>query len=202
MSNKEQILKESFMLFLKHGYEAVSLVDIEKASGVSRGGIYHHFKSKESIFVESIGKFVFEFLESSPVESMPDHTSISSPLLTFLSLILENIEHRMKIFHERFGDEVSARNLFALVFYLSNNYPNTKEKIRESSYHDQEKWVGVINESIKANEITDAVDVEQLALNFRNIYVGKSISDSLNEELIVEELRSQWINIYNLIRQK
>lgn len=118
MSNKEQILKESFMLFLKHGYEAVSLVDIEKASGVSRGGIYHHFKSKESIFIESIGKFVFEFLESSPVESTPDHTSISSPLLTFLSLILENIEYRMKLFHERFGDEVSGRNLFALVFFI------------------------------------------------------------------------------------
>ncbi|MBR8704064.1 TetR/AcrR family transcriptional regulator [Porphyromonas levii] len=202
MSNKEQILRESFMLFLKNGYEAVSLVDIEKACGVSRGGIYHHFKSKESIFIESIGKFVFEFLGSTPVESVPDHTSISSPLRTFLSLTLENIEHRMKLFHERFGNEVSARNLFALVFYLRNNYPNTKTRIEESSYNDQEKWVDVIEEAIKANEIKNTVDIEQLALNFRNIYVGKSISDSLNEELVVEELRSQWMNIYNLIRLK
>ena len=202
MSNKEQILRESFMLFLKNGYEAVSLVDIEKACGVSRGGIYHHFKSKESIFIESIGKFVFEFLGSTPVESVPDNTSISSPLRTFLSLTLENIEHRMKLFHERFGNEVSARNLFALVFYLRNNYPNTKTRIEESSYNDQEKWVDVIEEAIKANEIKNTVDIEQLALNFRNIYVGKSISDSLNEELVVEELRSQWMNIYNLIRLK
>lgn len=145
MSNKEQILREPFILCLKNGYEAVNLVDIEKACDISPGGIYHHFKSKESIFIESIGKFIFEFLESSPVESVTNHTSISFPLRTFLSLTLVNIVHSMKLIHEGFGDEVSASNLFALVFYFRNNYPNIKKRIKESSYADQAKWVGVID---------------------------------------------------------
>lgn len=54
MNSKEQILSALFLLFLKKGYETVSILDIEEACGISRGVIYHYFKSKESIFLEQL----------------------------------------------------------------------------------------------------------------------------------------------------
>jgi TetR/AcrR family transcriptional regulator, transcriptional repressor for nem operon len=47
---KENILSTSETLFLEKGYDKTSMQDIVNASGVSKGAIFHHFKSKEAIF--------------------------------------------------------------------------------------------------------------------------------------------------------
>jgi TetR/AcrR family transcriptional regulator, transcriptional repressor for nem operon len=47
---KENILSTSETLFLEQGYDKTSMQDIVNASGVSKGAIFHHFKSKEAIF--------------------------------------------------------------------------------------------------------------------------------------------------------
>lgn len=46
------ILDVSFRLFMKKGYEHTSIQDIiDNLGGLSKGAIYHHFKSKEDILV-------------------------------------------------------------------------------------------------------------------------------------------------------
>lgn len=45
-----QILETSQRLFLEKGYEQTTVQDIvDNLDGLSRGAIYHHFKSKEEI---------------------------------------------------------------------------------------------------------------------------------------------------------
>ncbi|MEG2349417.1 MAG: TetR/AcrR family transcriptional regulator [Hungatella sp.] len=45
------ILEESLKLFIEKGYENTSIQDIiNNLGGLSKGAIYHHFKSKEEIF--------------------------------------------------------------------------------------------------------------------------------------------------------
>ncbi|HWI49607.1 MAG TPA: helix-turn-helix domain-containing protein, partial [Rummeliibacillus sp.] len=45
----EQILFVSTKLFEEKGYEKTSIQDIIDGLGMSKGAIYHHFKSKEDI---------------------------------------------------------------------------------------------------------------------------------------------------------
>ncbi|MCI8483176.1 MAG: TetR/AcrR family transcriptional regulator [Lachnospiraceae bacterium] len=46
------ILSASFRLFMKQGYEHTSIQDIiDQLGGLSKGAIYHHFKSKEDILM-------------------------------------------------------------------------------------------------------------------------------------------------------
>ena len=44
---KREILRAAEQLFCQKGYEAASMQEIVRAAGVSKGGIYHHFASKE-----------------------------------------------------------------------------------------------------------------------------------------------------------
>lgn len=45
------ILDEALKLFIENGYESTSIQDIiNHLGGLSKGAIYHHFKSKEEIF--------------------------------------------------------------------------------------------------------------------------------------------------------
>ena len=46
----QRIISVSLTLFKEKGFEKTSMQDIVNASGLSKGAIFHHFKSKEEIF--------------------------------------------------------------------------------------------------------------------------------------------------------
>lgn len=46
---KENIIATAVQLFMEKGFEKTSMQDIANTLGISKGGIYHHFKSKEEI---------------------------------------------------------------------------------------------------------------------------------------------------------
>ena len=46
---KQRIIEQAAVLFNQHGYAGSSINDIMKLTGLQKGGIYNHFKSKEEI---------------------------------------------------------------------------------------------------------------------------------------------------------
>lgn len=46
---RENIVSTAVQLFMEKGFEKTSMQDIANAIGISKGGIYHHFKSKKEI---------------------------------------------------------------------------------------------------------------------------------------------------------
>ena len=59
-SKKDLIADAALACFLSTGYGGTSVDDIVKASGMSKGGIYWHFKSKEEIFLYLLKKWMDE----------------------------------------------------------------------------------------------------------------------------------------------
>jgi len=51
---KKHLLEIAEQLFTEHGYQAVSIRDIARASGVTNAALYYHFPSKEALFDEVI----------------------------------------------------------------------------------------------------------------------------------------------------
>ena len=48
---RERILSEAARLFMAQGYNGISMREIAEAVGVSKAGLYYHFKDKEDLFV-------------------------------------------------------------------------------------------------------------------------------------------------------
>ncbi len=46
---QERIVDASIKLFIEKGYEQTTIQDILDTLNLSKGGLYHHFKSKEEI---------------------------------------------------------------------------------------------------------------------------------------------------------
>lgn len=55
---KEGILKAAEHLFAVQGYEATSVSMICDAAGVSKGAFYHHYKTKQSVFLELMQRWL------------------------------------------------------------------------------------------------------------------------------------------------
>lgn len=67
-AKKIELVEIAEKLFLEKGYEETSVDDILNASGLSKGGFYHYFKSKEEVLAESISNFAENLLhELEPV---------------------------------------------------------------------------------------------------------------------------------------
>jgi AcrR family transcriptional regulator len=49
-------------LFIDKGYEETTVDDILEASGLSKGGFYHYFQSKEEVLLEVINNFIEKIL--------------------------------------------------------------------------------------------------------------------------------------------
>lgn len=62
----EKILDISTKLFIEKGYEQTSIQDILNSLGLSKGGLYHHFKSKEEILeavMQRRAQYIADMLE-------------------------------------------------------------------------------------------------------------------------------------------
>jgi len=59
-TSREEILKHSIKLFKINGYYNTSMANIADACGLIKGSIYHHFKSKEEIGLESL-KYIHQY---------------------------------------------------------------------------------------------------------------------------------------------
>ena len=49
---KEEIFEAALYCFNKKGYYETSIDDIATRAGISKGGVYHHFTSKKSLFID------------------------------------------------------------------------------------------------------------------------------------------------------
>jgi AcrR family transcriptional regulator len=75
INTREKIINSTIELFLSKGYEAVSMRDIAKATGIKASSIYNHFQNKEQIIDEvllvfrdhlarnSVNDYRFDFID-------------------------------------------------------------------------------------------------------------------------------------------
>ena len=56
--SKELIISSAEKLFFEKGFDKVSMRDISEEAKLSKGAIYHHYKSKDEIIKEIINKYV------------------------------------------------------------------------------------------------------------------------------------------------
>lgn len=71
---KNNILNAAGEVFAQKGYDAATMQDITEKCGLSKGAIYHHFKSKEEI-MQALGDRMF--FENNPFDAIEKRTDLN-----------------------------------------------------------------------------------------------------------------------------
>ncbi|HTP07790.1 MAG TPA: TetR family transcriptional regulator, partial [Anaerolineae bacterium] len=71
---RSHILDAAGELFAEHGYAATSVADICAWAGVTKGAFYHHFKSKQSVFLELRDRWLAPLEAQLTLARDPDET--------------------------------------------------------------------------------------------------------------------------------
>lgn len=53
-SRRQDILEQAVGLFLDQGYAGTSMADVARAIGIQKASLYHHFPSKEALFIACV----------------------------------------------------------------------------------------------------------------------------------------------------
>lgn len=72
--NRERIVRVAAKLFRERGFDGIGVADLMKAAGLTHGGFYGHFASKEDLAAEASGRALEETLQywSTAIEKAPD----------------------------------------------------------------------------------------------------------------------------------
>lgn len=57
-ATRARIVEAARVLFNRHGFEGVTIDDVMAAAGLTRGGFYHHFRTKEDLYGEAVASFL------------------------------------------------------------------------------------------------------------------------------------------------
>lgn len=173
ISNKELIVKIAYGLFLKKGYNAVSIKDIMEASTISKGGIYHHFESKESILVAVLDQYFFK-------ELTMDESQFDG--LTFKERIKIVFKRAVRVFAMvesvgKNGIKYPIRRLFQ--FQLEcENFPEIRNQFRETSQAYTKNIEQIVSEGIRNGEVEKELDPETLSFQIIGMIEGIAIHNS------------------------
>ena len=61
--NREKILEAAARLFRERGFDEVGVADVMQAAGLTHGGFYGHFKSKDDLIAQATGGGARPFVE-------------------------------------------------------------------------------------------------------------------------------------------
>jgi AcrR family transcriptional regulator len=193
-NTKDFIIEEAFKLFLNHSYEAVSISDISKAIGFTKGALYHHFKNKEELFKSVVDKYLVM------PEVEVDVTSIS--LAEFLDVSLRCSE---KFIRGLFTSTQVYSPISYLAFFADafRHYPGHAEQTSNFFDKEIEKTRIVIEKAIASGEIRSDINPSVIANNFFSLDFG--LAGNLVRHQSIDEasslLKEQIMEFYKLLKK-
>jgi AcrR family transcriptional regulator len=103
-ARQAHVLETALTVFTRHGYRKTSIEDIAKAAGISRQGIYLHFKNKDEIFGASIQKSLDDGLQAAKKIFDDDRLTLEEKLSRALD---ERFGRHVGLFHPEASDLVT-----------------------------------------------------------------------------------------------
>lgn len=187
---REHILQESFKLFLQKSYKEVTLREIVEATGLSKGAFYHHFTSKEQLFLELVND-VFSSVLDVPYDQF-NQESLYHFYIDYINYYVENGEGSAPGFQ-----------YVSLIFDAIKLFPDFQKKLQELKRVQLDSWTKIVQTARSKGEISSSMSDEQIAGMFISSSSGVEMNSMLNggSRNAGQTLLNLWNSFYNELKQ-
>ena len=194
-NTRRQIIETAFLLFLKKGFKAVRLSDIERAAKITRGTFYYHFTNKEEVLKEGLYSF-YALLNSKRTEEF-GHIST---LREYVDLTIQKLTGIHNYSARTFSSEIPEILCLSLIVEVIALFPEFKKVVLASKMLRLSKLEQLILNAKRAGELRNDVDTSILAKNLLNISVGVINYLIMHQDIsyALSAVRSQYEQLYSL----
>jgi len=86
LETQERILSAAEACFAQFGYEGTSLTTICRAAGVSKGAFYHHFDSKQAVFLKLLNRWLAG-MDAAMAQMSENSTDVPSRVMAMSNIL-------------------------------------------------------------------------------------------------------------------
>lgn len=193
---RDFIVERAFCLFLQRGYEGISIRDIQEAVGLSKGAIYHYFRSKEDIFGEAMDRYLLPAIQTLPEALDPES---ATPLRDAMDASLEWRDAyiaRLRLITEQKGDDF---RFFRLLFQVGEYYRDFHDKLVAGLATERERWRRALTLAVDRGEIRGNTDQELTLTLLMAVPVGLGLKAAVYAGLSIAVLRDVYERLYKTL---
>jgi len=201
-SHKEELFNATFRLFILHGYDGVSLGDIEKATGMSRGAIFHYADSKLDLFRQVVEQYVLDRQSIDTKIRVGEDPSLSEFIDAYIDGVKRTMTELMMLMGEGVTFVECSRAYLSIIQQTAVLFPDLSERQQQSITREQQVWQQVISRSVERGEVQPDIDMELMAQTFIALFYGRAYRDSLTNGLDADLLKRQMLQLYEAIAHK
>ncbi len=189
----------SLKLFLQKNFKEVTMNEIVKTTGLSKGAFYHYFNSKEQLFYEIIHYFFAAILDYD-FNQLPDH-SLHQFYHTYADQ-MNTLRFQFLVNDKGEGEDFITMNFFALLFDAFKLFPEFRVEMEAYHHKERDAWTGVIKKARAAGEINTLLTDEQIAQIFMFTSDGLTMNMTMesNTADLDKKLASLWDNLYKTLK--
>lgn len=196
MNNRDLIIQNSFILFLKNGIKEVSINEIIKNCNLSKGAFYHYFESKEKVYMEVLDRFFFSYFKKQKVYYLAE--------IPFTDK-LERFEKSFLDPYQELADLLNADLLtayFRFLFQAASTYDDVRQRINKHFYRKGYYLYQIIEIAKKEGDIREDIDSAIAARQLYSMLIGVTILDGIYTlEALKKNIHSVIFNYYSLIKK-
>lgn len=171
---RSRIVEAARVLFNRHGFESVTIDQIMDASGLTRGGFYNHFRSKEELYSEAVASFLMGRGAQWRAEAGVDSQALTREMAMQMVASYLSAEH--------LADLDGQCPMIA----LPSDVARANLTVREAFQDLLEAMVGLFENSLGA----EASDARKQALSLAALCVGgMTLARALPQSPLVHEIR-------------
>lgn len=194
-NTRQQIIETAFLLFLKKGFKAVRLNDIERAAGITRGTFYYHFTNKGEVLKEGIHNY-YSLLN---IQRTEEFERIST-LREYIDLTIRKLAEIDNYTARTFSSEIPEILCLSLIVEVIALFPELKKVVMTSKMLRLSKLEQLILNAKRNGELRNDIDTSILAKNLLNIGVGVINYLIMHQDVsyALSAVRSQYEQLYAL----
>ena len=190
---KEKIIYKALELYLIHGYENVSITDLQSALDMGRGTMYYHFKNKDEILIEIVTRFFLnpkqEMLRLRDDIRVPEMIEALLRYFRFLEESLMELDNK----------NINTANVIMLLYTAYHRFPDLYRRAHRLYASEQSMWLRALRNSVRAGEVRRDVPLEVTAVLFTQVKDGYDAGRS-GTQMDFNMVRQQYNLLYSLIK--
>lgn len=168
---KKRIMDASILLFLKKGFDNVSLSEIKEASNITSGGFYHYFESKEQLIEEVQVEYIFNHFEKVMLNIKNSSGSLKDKIKLLANYNLKYDPHAGEM---KTPDKKSDIALNYYILYLESFRRSEDNRSILKNFNKElfEIYKGIIDDAKEKRELKKDLDSDKLTIFIMSLFNG------------------------------
>jgi len=199
LDTKQRIIRTALKLFLRKGYDRASMQEIARGAGVTKGGVYHHFESKEHLFREALD-FATAQMSSWSSSQFGDVRSASSLLAALFGSIASMKDAFADVVGERSGRQ--RYSFLEILVNAARRDEGVREKMGDIYARSRANMREVLLRAQQAQEIRGDIDCDVLAFEIAALIEGVLLLSIIDRTVDLEAAGDRlYANMWKMIRR-